>query len=70
MQSAEEKRPQGLKPTVILQGLRGPTKGPLFHGDPHTFVSFSAACESLFQNWAVPPGLNWPSHFPSAEALG
>jgi tetraacyldisaccharide 4'-kinase len=29
--SAEEQRPPGLKPAVILEGLRGP-EGPLFHG--------------------------------------
>jgi hypothetical protein len=34
MQSAEEQRPLGLKPTMISRGLRGP-EGPLFHGDPH-----------------------------------
>jgi hypothetical protein len=41
MQSAEEERPPGLKPPVILQGLRGP-KGPLFHGYPHILEFFSS----------------------------
>ncbi len=32
MQFAQEKRPPGLKPAVILGDLRGP-EGPLFHSD-------------------------------------
>jgi len=32
MQSAEEKRPPGLKPAFISRDLCGP-EGPLFHGD-------------------------------------
>jgi hypothetical protein len=32
MQSADEERPLGLKPSLIANRLRGP-EGPLFHGD-------------------------------------
>jgi hypothetical protein len=31
MQCAEKERPPGLKPALIVVGLRGP-EGPLFHG--------------------------------------
>ena len=33
-QCGEEKRPQGLKPSLISHRLRGP-EGPLFHSDAH-----------------------------------
>jgi hypothetical protein len=31
--------PQGLKPALIANSLRGP-EGPLFHGDAHILESF------------------------------
>jgi len=43
--------PLGLKPVMIMNGLRGP-EGPLFHGFPDLSI-FSANCEAPRQSKAL-----------------
>jgi hypothetical protein len=48
---AEERRPQGLKPALIPNALRGP-EGPLFHGDSYICEFFSSLLAAPLSKWS------------------